>query len=113
MNTKIFPKKSLSALDIKMISRVFRSGAVRSMVSSRIRQQGAVLGSQQERFAAIQKASFSAQTTGIWKGNPSLDVDKALNIVETINMYLESSNAQVRLKEINEQKKNTKMKINR
>ena len=47
----------------------------------------------------VQRRHFS-QEFGMWRGEPKLDIDRALNIVETINMYLESSNAQVRLNEI-------------
>lgn len=89
-----------------MISRVFRTAAARGVVASRFQlaRKGAVSGFQPERYGMQQKVSFSAQTTGMWRGAPNLNVDKALNIVETINMYLESSNALVRLQEINEQK---------
>ena len=52
----------------------------------------------------IKKRYFNTsggQTFGMWQGPPStLNMNKALNIAETINMYLEESNASLRLEEI-------------
>ena len=61
------------------------------------------------RFAVGRETKFTIpsrgfKTTsqlGMWHGPPStININKALNIAETINMYLEESNAALRLEEI-------------
>eukprot|EP00943_MAST-04B_sp_MAST-4B-sp1_P006751 g6751.t1 len=89
--------KGVRSFGFKYNNAVAKTISTSSLISiNNINHAGVTLRNTRRRFNTNANAQF-----GMWHGPAStLNMNKALNVTETINMYLEESNAALRLEEI-------------